>query len=687
MDLFDEKYYATGCGAPMRRNELWLNLNNGFADAIVRGINPASALDAGCAMGFLVETLRARGVDARGVDVSAYAISQAHESARPYVRVGRVTEPFERRYDLITCIEVLEHMPREESERAVANLCAHADDILFSSTPDDLTEPTHFNVQPPEYWAEQFARHGFYRDVDFDASFISPWAARFRKRGQTAPAIARDYERALWQARQQNAALRQQMETAPSQPRAVLRATPPARQPSAGGKKTRVLLVAHDVVGKQMAGPGARYFHLARALAPHVQLTFALPHESDGQIELPGAQVAIYTRGVWQTLAPLAQAAQVIILTPDLATDFPQLADLPAARVIDGYDPLMAEWLAMEHAENPSASMPAWRARLRQLQPQFELGDFFICASERQRDWWLGLLEASGRINPLTFGADRSLRNLVDVVPYGLPEYAPQHTRAVIRGVWQGIGEQDKLIVWGGGLWSWLDPLTAIRAVARVWEKRKDVRLVFPGTRHPNPLLGGIRTHTQAAKTLAEELGLLNRAVFFGDWVAYEDWRNVLLECDVALSLHHDSFETQLAFRSRMLEYVWAGLPVVCTRGDATSDLVAQYGVGEVVEYGDVAGVARAIERVLGGADPIANTNNFELARRELTWARAAAPLVAFCQNPRKAADRASLSFKDEPEAGVELAQVKQERDALRELVKGYEAGRFIRLMRWVKSR
>ncbi|MDQ7029881.1 MAG: hypothetical protein Q9O62_08955 [Ardenticatenia bacterium] len=60
-----------------------------------------------------------------------------------------------------------------------------------------------------------------------------------------------------------------------------------------------------------------------------------------------------------------------------------------------------------------------------QLQQQSLLGDFFICASERQRDWWLGLLEASGRINPYTFGEDPSLRRLIDVVPFGLPEGPP----------------------------------------------------------------------------------------------------------------------------------------------------------------------------------------------------------------------------------------------------------------------
>ncbi|NTV63264.1 MAG: class I SAM-dependent methyltransferase, partial [Oscillochloris sp.] len=149
---------------PYRRDEAWMAFFGGVADRIVAEIAPASALDAGCAIGLLVEQLRLRGVDTQGVDISEYAISSAHESIRDHVRVGSIAEPLGRRYDLIVCIEVLEHMPRREAEAAIASFCAHSDDVLFSSSPFDHKEATHFNVNPPEYWAYLFAQHGFYRD-------------------------------------------------------------------------------------------------------------------------------------------------------------------------------------------------------------------------------------------------------------------------------------------------------------------------------------------------------------------------------------------------------------------------------------------------------------------------------------------------------------------------------------------
>lgn len=207
--LFNAWYYQTGCGSPYQRNDHWLSIFGDLADRIIAEIGPRSVLDAGCALGMLVEQLRARGVDAEGIDISDYAIAQADESVRPYVRVGSITEPFNRRYDLIVCIEVLEHMPRADAEAAIANMCAWSDDILFSSSPHDHKEPTHFNVNPPEYWAERFACHGFFRDVDFDASFIAPWAARFRRRNDPLHRIVRDYERRFWELWNANVQLRE----------------------------------------------------------------------------------------------------------------------------------------------------------------------------------------------------------------------------------------------------------------------------------------------------------------------------------------------------------------------------------------------------------------------------------------------------------------------------------------------
>jgi len=198
---FNEYYYRNCCGQPYERSDAWLTFFGTIAERIVADISPKRVLDAGCAIGMLVEALRTRGVDARGIDVSAFAIASVPDAIKAFVREGSIAEPFGERFDLITCIEVLEHMPPDEADRAIANIAAHTDEVLFSSTPFDYKEPTHVNVRMPEEWAEAFARHGLYRDVDYDASFITKWAVRFTRRSSPIHRIVRDYERRFWQAR------------------------------------------------------------------------------------------------------------------------------------------------------------------------------------------------------------------------------------------------------------------------------------------------------------------------------------------------------------------------------------------------------------------------------------------------------------------------------------------------------
>jgi glycosyltransferase involved in cell wall biosynthesis len=449
--------------------------------------------------------------------------------------------------------------------------------------------------------------------------------------------------------------------------------------------RSKTLLVSHDVMGEKMAGPGIRYYHLSRILSRYTDLTLAILPQNERalanlQARLPEASVITYRRRDWASLEAVARQADVVILSPYTACEIQQFSSLDCAQVMDGYDPLLIEWLTTLPVGDIEVQTAHWSDRMVALFFQYLRTDFFMCASERQRYWWLGQLEVAGRINPHTFQSDPSLRNLIDVVAYGLPEAAPQHTRPMVKGVWPGIGPDDVVLVWGGGLWPWLDPLTAVQAIAQLHTDYPQLKLIFPGTIHPNPDVQEMPVHNTNIYAYTEAQGLLNTAVFFGEWVAYEDWPSVLLESDIALSLHHETIETQLAFRSRMLEYIWAGVPMIATTGDATSEIVTQYGLGQVVDYGDVTGVVAAIRQMVNGNKSYYQTS-LAAARRELTWENMARPLIQFCQNPQRAADH-PLSPAGVPYYKTVLARQQRDIARLEALVQGYENGRFMRLMR-----
>ena len=177
-------------------NEHWQGFFDGVAAAIVAQLNPSTVLDAGCAKGFLVAALRTRGVDAVGFDISEYAIADAPASVRSHVRVGSLNEPIDGTYDLVTCIEVIEHLDPADAHRAIANLASASDQLLLSSTPGDRDEPTHVNVQPPERWSQLLAAHAMFRDFHHDASYLSPWAVLYRRGSPSLTDVVLDYDRA-----------------------------------------------------------------------------------------------------------------------------------------------------------------------------------------------------------------------------------------------------------------------------------------------------------------------------------------------------------------------------------------------------------------------------------------------------------------------------------------------------------
>lgn len=170
-----------------------------FAESIAK-LGPKTVLDVGCAMGHLVDALRARGIEAYGIDLSEYAISQVSDQIRPYCAVCSATEElpdhFPQHFDMVVTIEVMEHIPPENADLAVSHLCKWGDTVLFSSTPDDFEDPTHVNVRPREYWASLFAQNGFYDDVESRPSFITWYSMCFR-RGLNTQDMVDHYERGI----------------------------------------------------------------------------------------------------------------------------------------------------------------------------------------------------------------------------------------------------------------------------------------------------------------------------------------------------------------------------------------------------------------------------------------------------------------------------------------------------------
>jgi len=180
---FDAEYFENQCGpVPYEREHpVWQEHFATAARSIQAAFQPARVLDVGCAKGFLVEQLRALSIEAFGLDISSYAISQVPEEVQPYCNVKDGTSNIGERYDLITCIDVAQHLSETDARRLVRNLCMHADEVLFSAPADAHGDSTCLNAQPKSYWQACFAQNGFYPVLRGGPDYFGPDALHFRK--------------------------------------------------------------------------------------------------------------------------------------------------------------------------------------------------------------------------------------------------------------------------------------------------------------------------------------------------------------------------------------------------------------------------------------------------------------------------------------------------------------------------
>ena len=405
-----------------------------------------------------------------------------------------------------------------------------------------------------------------------------------------------------------------------------------------------VLLITSDVVGEMMAGPGIRSWELARVLSRHFRVTLAVPPLLQGQQSSLNPDFPVHLRLCRQErdLRQVVAEADVIVTLGAVLSVYPFLCESGKPLVVDAYDPFMLAGLQRDQGAAFDKRVFSHQTYRHSHLLALRAADLVLCASERQKDYWLGMLSALGRLNPYTHDDDPTLARLISVVPFGVPDAKPRHSRKVLKGVHPGVGSDDKVVLWGGGVWEWLDAETAIRAMARLAEDHPDIKLFFLGTQRPNPLVAA--GAVDQVVELSRRLRLLDRNVIFNEWVPYADRENYLLEADVGISLHRDVLEARFAFRTRVMDYLWAGLPIVTTGGDVLSEEIRRRGLGRLVAPGDEEATAAALLELLDTPNlKEEHQPRFAVAAADYRWEVVAEPLVAFCRNPRLAPDRAYM--------------------------------------------
>jgi glycosyltransferase involved in cell wall biosynthesis len=385
-------------------------------------------------------------------------------------------------------------------------------------------------------------------------------------------------------------------------------------------KVAKILLKCHDVVGKTMAGPAIRYWEFAKALSKKHSVTLWVPEIcrlSSSDFKIIDDEKLIHFKDY------------DVILTQLIDPKTALKAKFYGNRLIyDAYDPEPLEHL--EIFKNGSLTTRHFLNEkiINTVNFSLEMADGYLCANNKQRDLWTGFLLSLKRIDPKLYDKDTDLSKTVGIVPFGIPSKMPFKRMDGFRKQFN-LKSTDKLIIWGGGIWNWFDPLTLISAMKILADKRPDIKLVFMGLIHPNAAALPAMSMAVDAKNLATSFDLINKTVFFNDrWIPYEDRENYLLEADAGISTHFEHLETRYSFRTRLLDYIWIELPIIATGGDAFAELIEKEQLGCVVKAGDSQGLASSIDRLMSQPDLLKTIKeNFKRIKTQFYWENVTIPI------------------------------------------------------------
>ena len=379
---------------------------------------------------------------------------------------------------------------------------------------------------------------------------------------------------------------------------------------------TRVALLSSEPVRPLMAGIGIRYLELARRLPAHgleiVLVSPAAPEET-AALGLAGVEVRPFERG---RLAAILGDCHAAVAQGQLANDLVlEMPELPVA--IDLYDP----WLIENFAYFETLGLDPWRNDHATWALQMSRGDFFLCSSEEQRTFYLGFLAALGRVNPERIAGDPDLATLIQPVPFGVPDELAAHIPILPP---RAAGERRLLF---GGLYDWYDPWTLLDALALL-DRPWTLLLV----RNPNPEGTPQRLFAEV-EARCRTLGWWGSRVQVRDWVPADRRYDLLRDVDLLVAPHRPSLETRLSLRTRFLDALAAGCPVVTSEGGAMSRLLTEHQAGWVAPVGDAPALARLLAEALD--DPASRRAGARELAAAFRWDRVLAPLVRFCREPR----------------------------------------------------
>ena len=238
-------------------------------------------------------------------------------------------------------------------------------------------------------------------------------------------------------------------------------------------------------------------------------------------------------------------------------------------------------------------------------------GDLFICANDPQKRFYQGVIAALGRLNPLNYGEE-----LILITPFGTPEGEAKATRKPITRI---ISNKKSLkILWFGGIYPWFDLIRLVESV-EIYNETRPAELIIVGAKNP------FTAHPDFTGKYEELVGYiekkdLSEIVHVVPWVDYDTRADWYLDSDVVVLVNEEGPENEMAWRTRLVDFVWAGLPLITNGGDPLSELLIASGGAIGLDGVDSKSLARAFEELDNPLTKKALKRNVRELSAKLRW-------------------------------------------------------------------
>lgn len=385
----------------------------------------------------------------------------------------------------------------------------------------------------------------------------------------------------------------------------------------------RVVVVAPEPIRPKMAGMGIRSLELARALSREFDVRLFVSNDPAEAAAVSG-DLTVIVAPPGQLALPAHNADAALVSGHAANWWFHQVPLVPVA--VDLYDPFFIENLhyAPMLGERTAAHDHAT------LDLALSRADFFLCASREQRLFYSGALYSRGRIGSRNFPDDPRLSRLLGTVPFGVPSESASGDRDAGRRA-VGLTSAGPVVLFGG-IYDWYEPDLLLEAWPGVLRRQPDANLLF--FENPNPETTPQRVYARARER-ARAVDPQGRSIIFSAWLPYPARVDLYAAVDVLVSISSEGLESDLAFRTRLLDAAWGGVPSLSVGGGPLASELEHAGAGRQVPA-TASALADALSALLG--DPEERQRASAAARRFAsgrTWNAVAAPLAAWCREAR----------------------------------------------------